>query len=110
MLHLMDVESSHLQYQCGQPKPIVAVKRHHEFYPRTTPQFIVIYKTDGGFAGIVAYHLFYDFILYQIFRLHLCCELVMESVKKICVFFLEIKNKYTKYILSLFNFIDKIII
>lgn len=27
MLHLMDVESSHLQYQCGQRKPIVAVGR-----------------------------------------------------------------------------------
>lgn len=37
-------------------KPIVADARHHEFCPRSTPRFIVIYKTDGGFALIIPVH------------------------------------------------------
>lgn len=37
-------------------KPIVADARHHEFCPRSTPRFIVIYKTDGGFAVIIPVH------------------------------------------------------
>lgn len=37
-------------------KPIVADARHHEFCPRSTPRFIVIYKTDVGFAVIIPVH------------------------------------------------------
>lgn len=37
-------------------KPIVADARHREFCPRSTPRFIVIYKTDGGFAVIIPVH------------------------------------------------------
>lgn len=37
-------------------KPIVADARHHEFWPRSTPRFIVIYQTDGGFAVIIPVH------------------------------------------------------
>lgn len=37
-------------------KPIVADARHHEFCPRSTPRFIVIYKTDGGFVVTIPVH------------------------------------------------------